>query len=296
MGVAGDEATLSESWQARIFTDSMEMSEPQRGICEISNDSISIRAGRQSQTIEFNDIRDITVGDPPDSFTDEFDEVFGIKFKPSTKPRICLIEYDPDRVDIFEHRLFAEMINGANGVIELGAMKGGQQRDVSSKQIQVAIKPDGVVFKLQSGSTTEIALGDIVNIQTGSRTVGEAKQNVIKLDHMKDKTRVTSYVSIVETRIQHLLNRYMRKEYAQLREEISETEISQTETQLIVGYYTTQDIDQTMQTLTGGDKYKFESIYEKALDHGLVTHPDDGVGLTQKGRMLANTEIETVNA
>jgi helix-turn-helix protein len=205
------------------------------------------------------------------------------------------MEHDSERAEIFEFELFAKIINGARGVVKWGAMRGGQQTDVTSDQVEVAIKPEGVVVNKQAGSTREIGLGDIVNIQAESRTVDEAKRNVIKVDHMVEKKRITSYVSLINPRIQHLLNRYMRKEYAQLRDEISTTDISETETQLIIGYYTTQDIRETMQTLTGGDKHEFEAVYEQALDHGLVSHPDDGIGLTQKGRMLANVEIESVN-
>jgi helix-turn-helix protein len=291
MSGAGDDVVLSASWQTRFFTNAIQMSDARKGICELDSDSISLRAGSQSQEIRLGDITDITVGSPPDQFSDEFDEVFGIKFRVSGDSRVCFIKYDADHADVFEHKLFAAVINGASGIVEYAAVEGGRRTDTDSQQVVVTIEPGRVVFDADTGPTKTIQLGDIVNIQTGSRTVGEAKRDVIKVDHMEDETQVTTYLSLIETRIQHLLNRYLRKEYAQLQSELSETEISDSETELVIGYYTTQDLEQTMETLTGGNKHEFESIYEQALDHGLVTHPDDGVSLTQKGKMLANTEL-----
>jgi helix-turn-helix protein len=295
MSVTKDDSGLSTSWQTRFFTNAISMSEARKGICEIDGRTISLRAGSQSQTIEFDEIHDITVGSPPEKLAGEFDDAFGIKFTAGGQSRICFLDYDADRVEIFDYHIFEEIINGARGVVEYGAVRGGQQTDASSSQMKIAIEPERVGFNLKTGGEKEIALGDIVDMQAGKRTVGDTKRDVIKVDHMEDQTIITTYLSLVETRIQHLLNRYMGREFNKLQSEIADTEISETETELVIGYYTTRDIEQTMQTLTGGDKYEFESIYEEALDHGLVTHPDDGVGLTQKGRMLANTEIEVVN-
>jgi helix-turn-helix protein len=290
-----DGSGLSASWQTRFFTNAISMSEARKGICEIDGRTISLRAGSQSQTIEFDEIHDITVGSPPEKLAGEFDDAFGIKFTAGGQSRICFLEYDADREEIFDYHIFEEIINGARGVVQYGAVQGGQQTDASSSQMKIAIEPERVGFNLKPGGEKEIALGDIVDMQAGKRTVGDTKRDVIKVDHMEDQTIITTYLSLVETRIQHLLNRYMGREFNKLQSEIADTEISETMTELVIGYYTTRDIEQTMQTLTGGDKYEFESIYEEALDLGLVTHPDDGVGLTQKGRMLANTEIEVVN-
>jgi helix-turn-helix protein len=295
MSFTGDYSIPETSWQTRFFTNAVSMSEVRKGICELDSDSILLRAGSQSQDIHLEAITDIINGSPPESFADEFDQVFGVKFTDSGNSRLCFIKYDADYANLFEHKLFAEVIDGARGVIEYGAIKGGQQTDATSQQVKGAVKPDRVIFNSNASPKRTIQLGDIVNIQTGSRTVGEAKRDVIKVDHMENETQVTTYLSLIETRIQHLLNRYLRKEYAQLQADLSDTEVSESETELVVGYYTTQDLEQTMQTLTNGNKYEFESIYEQALNHGLVTHPDDGVDLTQKGKMLANTELAVVN-
>jgi helix-turn-helix protein len=258
---------------------------------------VSLRTGGKSQRIAFSDILDVTVGPPPERFADVFDKVFGIKFSDSSgTPKSCFIDYTPQHAELFEYQIFANIINGSSGVAKLGAVRGGQQTNASTGRVAVAVDTDRVAFKLASGAIKEISLGDIVNIQTGSRTVGGEKRRVVTVNHMEEQTRVTSYLSLLKERPQNLLNRYLRREYSKLKQELQAVEISEAETELVIGYYTTHDIEQTMQTLTSGDKYRFESIYEDALNHGLVTDPDSGiVGLTQKGRMLANLELEAVN-
>lgn len=295
MSVVGDPTGSTASFQTRFYSNAIRRSDVQHGVCEIDGDSIALRAGSQSLDIPFESVTDLTVGTPPDRLVDEFDEAVGIKFKPGDSQRLCFIEYDPEYAEIFEHQLYAEIINGAAGMVEFGAQKGGQQTDAATKQVQVGIKPDRVVFKIDDTTTKSIALGEIVNIQFGKRTLGERKRDVIKVDHMKSQTRFTSYLSLASSRIQSIFNRYLRTEYAHLQSEIAEADVSEAETQLVVGYYTTHDLKQTMHALTGGNTAEFESIYEEAMEHGLVTHPDDGVGLTQKGKMLANTELDVVN-
>ena len=295
MSSLGDSPDLSASFQTRFYSNAIRRSDIQNGVCEIDGEGISLRAGSQAVDIALDDVIDLTLGTPPEKFTDDFEQVFGIKFRPANTPRVCFIGYDPEYADIFSYQLFAEIINGADGRAELGARMGGQQRNTAAEQVQVAIKPDRVVFKTETTTTKPIALGEIVSIKSGKRTIGERKRDAIKVDYMDSQTRVTSYLSLTETRQQRLFNRYLRTEYADLEAEIAETDVSEAETQLIVGYYTTQNLKQTMRALTDGNTSEFESLYEQAMDHGLVTHPDDGVSLTQKGKMLANTELATVN-
>jgi len=295
MSAVGNSTDLTASFQTRFYSNAIRRSDIQNGVCEVDGDSISLRAGSQALDISLDDVRDLTLGTPPEKLSDDLDQVFGIKFTPGGSPRVCFIEYDPEYADVFEYQLFAEIINGADGLAELGAQKGGQQTDTTAEQVQVAIKPDRVVFETETTATKTVALGEIVNIKSGKRTIDESKRDAIKVDYMKSQTRITSYLSLIETRLQHLFNRYLRTEYAELEAEIDETDVSEAETQLVVGYYTTQNIKQTMHALTDGNTSEFESLYEQAMDHGLVTHPDEGVGLTQKGKMLANTELDTVN-
>ena len=295
MSVAGDSTALTASFQTRFYSNAIRRSDIQHGVCEIDGDGVSLRAGSQALDIAFDAVMDLTVGTPPERFTEDFERIFGIKFIVADTPRLCFIEHDPEYADLFEYQLFAAVINGAAGLVELAAQKGGQQRDTTAEQVQVGINPDRVVFKLESTATKAIALGDIVNIQFGKRTLSGSKRDVIKVDHMESQTRTTSYLSLTEDRIQHVFNRYLRTEYGDLQAEIAAADVSEAETQLVIGYYTTHDLKQTMHALTDGNTSEFESIYEQALDHGLVTHPDDGVGLTQKGKMLANTELAVVN-
>lgn len=295
MSTVSDSPELPASFQTRFFSNAIRRSDVQNGVCEIDGDAISLRAGSQAVEIPLETVQDLTVGTPPEKFNNEIEEVFGIKFTANQTPRVCFIEYDPEQEVIFQQQLFAEIINGKRAVVEYGAQKGGQQTGTDADQVRLGIKPDSVVFRAKDQSPKSIALGEIVNIQSGKRTVGGRKRDVIKVDHMKSQTRFTSYLGFIDTRIQNLFNRYLRTEYSNLQSDIEETEVSETIIQLIVGYYTTQNIEQTMRALTGGNKDEFESLYEEAMEHGLVTHPDDGVGLTQKGKMLANTELNTVN-
>lgn len=295
MSAVGNSSDFTASFQTRFYSNAIRRSDIQNGVCEVDGDGISLRAGSQALDISLDDVTDLTVGTPPEKFDEELEQVFGIKFSPAGGSGVCFIEYDPEYADIFEYHLFAEIINGADGLVELEAQKGGQQTDADTERVEVAIEPERVVFELDTTETKTIALGEIVNIKSGKRTIGEAKRDAIKVDYMKSQTRITSYLSLIETRLQHLFNRYLRTEYAELEAEIDETDVSEAETQLVVGYYTTQNLKQTMHALTDGNTSEFESLYEQAMDHGLVTHPDEGVGLTQKGKMLANTELETVN-
>jgi helix-turn-helix protein len=295
MSAVGNSTDFTASFQTRFYSNAIRRSDVQNGVCEIDSDGISLRAGSQALDISLDDVRDLTVGSPPEKLSDDLDRVFGIKFTPGGNPRICFLEYDPEHADIFEYHLFAEIINGADGLVELAAQRGGQQTDADTERVEVAIDPERVVFERDAAPSKPIALGEIVNIKSGKRTIGESKRDAIKVDYMKSQTRITSYLSLIEPRLQHLFNRYLRTEYAELEAEIDATDVSEAETQLVIGYYTTQNLKQTMQALTDGNTSEFESIYEDALEHGLVTHPDDGVGLTQKGKMLANTELATVN-
>ena len=295
MAVVGTLTDSVTSFQTRFYSDTIRRSDVQNGVCEVDGDSISLRAGSQALDIPLDAVVDLTFGTPPEKLSDEFAQVFGIKFTPAETPHVCFIKHDSDYADIFEYHLFAEMINGADGCVELGAQKGGQQTDADTKRVTVSIDPNRVVFQMDDTATNAIALGDIVNIQSGKRTIGGAKRDAIKLDYMNSQIRVTSYLSLAETRLQHLFNRYLRTEYAELKSEIETTDVSEAETQLVVGYYSTQDITQTMHALTDGNTSEFESIYEQAMEHGLVSDPDDSVGLTQKGKMLANTELQMVN-
>ena len=283
-------------FKTRFYSDAIRRSDIQHGICRIDGGGISLRAGTQSVAIAFEAVTDLTVGAPPERFSDDIDAVVGIKFRSTDASSVCFIEYDPDHAAVFKHRLFAAILNDARGRIAFGAQRGGRQRDTATKRVTVMINPEQVVFNPHTGGKKAIGLGEIVNLQFGKRTLEGAKRDVIKIDHMRSQTRTTSYLTLTDPRIQRLFNRYIRTEYTKLQAEIEDTAVSEAETQLVIGYYTTHDLKQTMYALTDGNTGRFESIYEEALAHGLVTHPDAGVGLTQKGKLLANTELHAVNS
>ena len=141
MAVVGTLTDSVTSFQTRFYSDTIRRSDVQNGVCEVDGDSISLRAGSQALDIPLDAVMDLTFGTPPEKLSDEFAQVFGIKFTPAETPHVCFIEHDSDYADIFEYHLFAEMIKVPTGVSNWVRRKVVNRQTQTQSALRSALTP-----------------------------------------------------------------------------------------------------------------------------------------------------------
>jgi helix-turn-helix protein len=281
-----------------VYLNTLDIEEPVRASCKIQRDKLIINAKIDSvdrEIIRFDSISDLTISPPPLAFQDQLFTTVNIKFKRSdSQTKLCLIEYDDEYEQIFKHDIFNQILSGTKAITHFTAKKGGNKTNTSPIKAIVRVGKDTIHFDSKQ-KHRHIELGDIVNIKENRRQIGGERRDVLTVDHTANEAVLTSHIHIVEENHQNLFRRYVRREYASLLTEVSDIDPSEAIVELIVGLYTTDDLKQTASALTGNNTAEFESLYQEAIDYGLVTHPSNGTQLTQKGRLLANKELESVN-
>lgn len=281
-----------------VYLNTLDIEEPIKASCEIQRDKLTVTPqtdSKNEEIIEFDSIRDLTISPPPLAFQDQLFTTVNIKFqRADSKSNVCLIEYDDEYEQLFKHKLFDKIVSGTKTIAHFAARKGGNKTSTSPMKTITKITQNTIHFKSKEKHRS-LELGDIINLKETQRNMAGEKRNVLTVDHTENGTVFTSHIHIVEEQNRNLFRRYIRREYSTLLKEVNDMDPSKAITELVIGLYTTGSLKQTASALTGNNTAKFESLYQTAIGQGLVTHPSNGTALTQKGKLLANKELESVN-
>ncbi len=94
-----------------------------------------------------------------------------------------------------------------------------------------------------------------------------------------------------------VLGRYLRREYAELMEEIEDVDLTKDKKEVLVAMYSTGDMDgMPLASILGKDSSQVSMILQDLAADGLVQDGSDGPTLTPTGKVVASRHLEDVNA
>lgn len=292
----------TKSWETYFHVTTTENEDPAPGELTVTQSTIELTRETPDnkhttiETISYTDIIDITIGNPPPMFQREFHETINIKFKSKTtnQTETCIIEANPDYNPLFSQGVFKKILSYTEVLFEFGAEKGGRTVESTTQKAKLKLSNTGLQFKTEN-KLQEIDLGSIIEMKPQKREINGEKKDVLTLKHTHQKTVYTTHVAIGQTDLMRLFRRYIQNTYGELLEDVKQLTVDENVIELIVGLYTTNSVKQTANVVANGEKRVFKRIYKKARKEKLVNKPNADTLLTQRGKLLANKELENVN-
>lgn len=288
-----------KSWETYFYVSTTDTETPTPGELTVTQSEIVVTpedSDHTKKSIQYTDIVDITIGNPPPMMQREFHETINIKFnfESNDNPEICIIESNPNYNPLFSEGVFKKILSYTEVLFEFGAEKGGRTVESTTRKAKLNLSSEGLQFKTKN-TIEKIPLGSIVKMQPEKREINGEHRDVLTLKHTHEHTVYTTHIAISNKNLMRLFRRYIKNTYGELLEEVKQLTVNDDTTELVVGLYTTSSIKQTANVIANGDKQQFKLIYNKAHGKGLVNEFGKEPILTQKGKLLANKQLENIN-
>lgn len=244
-------------------------------------------------TVPLSSVADVVVGNVPPNLRDIFDSTVTVGYRTDNGVETLLIEGDDETMAKFQTVLFKCLLNGTKARLKHPARVGGRVTDSPVRTAKLSITSERVVFRTEAG-TAGIDITNVVGFERTERAPDGTKRPTLLVRHTDDGQVTMSLVAPSSTRRLNLLGRFLRIEYSRLLSAVSDIDLSESETQLLVAVYATGgDID--FASVLGGDAARATNVVNSLREKGLIEEGPGGVSLTTHGQVVVNQRVEDVN-
>ena len=287
---------MSESvvadFTTEVIPDSGEFAEPVTGRVVMSEKRVVIATPGTQRTIRISDIFDIAYGSAPSELRQFFEDTVTVAAKNESGRHVALIEGADDTVRRFTELLFKAVINGTEVLVRHPARRGGRVTDASVRSATVYLRPGMVLFKGDREFTIEAST--VSHFERQSRAIRGEDREVLSVRHTPEMESVTTEIALDSSRRMNVLGRFLRTEYSQLKEELAQLDISERETEAMVGLYSGGS-DASLAGVLGMESNQVTMLLNSLVEKGLVEETESGMTLTPIGKLAVSSRIEQVN-
>lgn len=285
---------MSESvvadFTARFATDAGG-AEPVRGRVLLSKRRLVLASGDGKTTVPLSAVFDVIVGDVPQAVAEFFDDSVTIGYRRDGTSHTVYVEAEKDAVDRFSQLLYKVLLDGTSLAVTHPARVGGRVTDANAVRGRLRLRSDGVTCRCEDRQVA-IDLDEVIHFARERRTVEGTPRQVLSIRHVDDGRPVTTEVSVASREKLNVLGRYLRREYGEVMAEVRDIDLSQDETEVLVGLYSGGS-GADLAGLLGVESSRLSMVLNDLIEKGLVD--EDGTALTGKGRMVVGDRVEDIN-
>ncbi|MFB6195013.1 MAG: CheF family chemotaxis protein [Haloplanus sp.] len=276
----------------RFYLTDMDRSDPIQGRIIMSPKRLVLAGDDHKVTVPTESIFDVAVGHVPPEMQSFFSDSVTIAYDDDGR-RMAVIEADAETIDKFTTVLFKAHLNGREVMVEHPARRGGRVVDSETQRARLTVEDGSLVF---SGPETEfdIDLATVTNFEKETRTLGGDSLPALSVRHVPRTTALMTVVALPSERVMNLLGRYLRLEYSDLVESLSDISLSDEEVQMLVAIYSAgEGVDPL--DVVAVDPSQTTMVLNSLGEKDLIVDSDEGTALTPKGRVVVNSRLEEVN-
>jgi helix-turn-helix protein len=276
----------------RFHAGSVDGTEPVRGRVLLSQRRLVLAANDNRTTVPLSSVFDVAVGIVPPGVDEYFNDTITIAYKRDGAQRSAIIESGGDDVDRFRTVLFKSLLNGTDARAVPRARVGGRNTNADPQRCRLAVGSQQLRIDGERDSLT-LDLANVVHVERETRTVDGSARPTLSVRHL-DTEAVTTYLTLPSKRLMNVLSRYIRLEYGDLREEVSERDYSQSEKEVLVALYSAPS-GVSLPAVLGAEPAQVTMVLNELSAENLVAEVDGETTLTPKGRIAAGAFLEEVN-
>jgi helix-turn-helix protein len=270
--------------------------EPVRGRILLSQKRLVLAASARDDklTVPLSNVFDIAVGHVPPDLGDFFNSTVTVAFERNDRRHVAAIEADDEKIEKFSTVLFKAILNGTDMTIKHPARVGGRLTDSEFEGAKLFLKPRAVRFK-RKGDPFTIRLATVTDFERVTREIAGSERPALAVRHQSGGQAVTSLAATASPRKMNILGRYLRLEYSDIMEEIGDISLNDDEKRILVAIYSTSQ-GMPLADILNKDASEVTMMLTDLGEDGLVEDSPEGPTLTPKGKVVASTFLEDVNA
>jgi helix-turn-helix protein len=277
----------------RFYLTDMAREDPVRGRIMMSPKRLVLAGDDRRVTVPTGAMFDVAVGHVPPEMRAFFSDSVTIAYNADDGRRMAVVEADGDTIEKFSTVLFKAHLNGREVTVEHPARRGGRVVDSAAKQARLSVD-DGTLAFAGPDVDFDIDLATVTNFEKETHTFDGRSRPALTVHHVPATTALVSIVALPSERAMNLLGRYVRLEYSDIVESLSDVSLSDEEVQILVAIYSAGEGVDPLQVVTA-DASRTAMVLNGLREKGLVVDAADGTSLTPKGRVVVNSRLEEIN-
>lgn len=275
-----------------VIPDTGRYDEPVRGRVLMNRDQVVIVTADDRTTFAIDDVFDLAYGSAPKEMRRFFEDTVTIAYEAFGEKRVALVEGADDTVERFTNLLFKGVLNDTPVTVKHPAKVGGRVTDESFQRASLYIGPSSVRFK--GDSSLSIDVSTVSHFERVQREVGDSTRSMLSVRHAPSMEVVTTEIAIGSEKKMNVLGRFLRTEYSQLRNELEDVALSETEVEALVGLYSGATAG-SLAGMLGVDASRVTVLFDTLVEKGLLEESPSGMELTPIGTLAVGEHIEDVN-
>lgn len=246
--------------------------------------------------IPLTSIFDVAVGHVPPDLGDFFDSTVTVAFERDDQRYAAAVEADDDKIAKFSTVLFKALLNGTEVSIKHPAQRGGRVTDEAFAGARLFLQPEAVEFRSDS-RTVPLALANVTDFGRTTSEVGGQSRPMLVVSHVDGGQALTTHAATASPRKLSILGRYLRLEYSELVQELSDVDLTADKTELLVAVYSgAGTAGVSLADVLDQEAAQVTMLRNELAEDGLVVDTDSGLELTPKGRVVVSHHLEDVNS
>ena len=288
------EESVVADFVGRLYTPDLDDDEPVRGRVLLSQRRLVLATGDSRTTVPLSSVFDVVVGTVPGDLRSFFNDSVTLAYDRDGTRDTALIEGEPDDMDRFVRVLFKALLRDVTVTVRHPAKVGGRVTDATDHKAKLSLSPGRIDF-VGCSDPFSVDLSTVIDYEHTERTIGGSKHPALVFRHVPDVQTLTSIATVPDARTLNVLGRYIKLEYAEVREEVEALDPTEDELEVLVSIYSAGGEANVADVVTG-DATRTSMILDSLREEGLVADAETGTTLTRKGRIVVTRYLESVNA
>jgi len=236
--------------------------------------------------IDLSDVFDIRVGPPPQAASGVFGgTVLTIGLDRDDKREVLFVNAAKRTLEKVSGLLYRRILDGTEVAVrhpaEVGGRVTGRSYDIGTLQVT----PGKVgCMGIEIPCVTE--LDAVVDFSRSTEELLGREQSTITITYVTDGTAISLDLSMNPARKQHLLGRFLRQEYDEVRRDLSRIDVPDSALGVLAKLYSLRG-SASHGSLLGGTSQSTATLLRALVQRDLVEVDEDRVTLTPRGWVLA---------
>jgi len=245
-------------------------------------DRLVVRNGEHSLGVDYGHVFDVRVGPPPTAAAEALSgTVLTVAYDKGGDREVLFVKAKEDTLKTVAGLLYRRLLNDTEVVVSHPAAIGGRVTDKSFEIGRVLVGPGRVGCR---GIDTPFSI-DLETIVDFSRTtedlLGE-QRGIIEITYVKKGIAVSLKLSLSSSRKQHLLGRFLRREYDEVRSQLGGLDLPEPARHALVTLYSRRGTAPPDSLLPDSGP-SIDAIVRGLRKADLVEIDDGEIALTSRG-------------
>jgi hypothetical protein len=241
--------------------------------------------------ITLADVFDVRIGPPPPAIAGTFSgTVLTMALRTDETQQVLFVDRDEETLERFRGLLYRRLLDETEAAVRHPAEIGGRTTGESFDIGTLLVAP-GKVGGTEIGTPFSVDLDAVVDFSEGSERLLGDERPVVRIQYVKRGVAVSLDLSITPERKHHLLGRYLRRDYDEIKQQVTQLDLPAPALRALFRLYALRGTAKP-QSVLSDDNTSTAAVLRGLADADLVETSEGRIKLTSRGWILVTERAD----